>query len=49
MRVLLTSAGLETEEKRGKLTQPLKEQPRLTNICALLIRDLADGMEIVGE
>lgn len=25
MRVLLTSAGLETEEKRGKLTQPLKE------------------------
>lgn len=39
----------ETEEKRGKLNQPLKEQLRLTNTCALVIRDLADGMEIVGE
>lgn len=38
-----------TGEKRGKLTYPLKENVRLTNTCALIIRDLADGMEIVGE
>lgn len=39
----------ETGEKRGKLTQPIKEQLQLTNTCALVIRNLADGMEIVGE
>lgn len=36
-------------EKRGKLTSPLKEHLQLTNTCALVIRDLADGMEIIGE
>lgn len=39
----------ETGEKRGKLILPLKEHMQLTNTCALVIRDLADGMEIVGE
>lgn len=38
-----------TGEKRGKLAYPLKNHVRLTNTCALLIRDLPDGMEIIGE
>lgn len=37
-----------TGEKRGKLRSPLKEHIQLTNTCALLIRDLPDGMEIIG-
>lgn len=36
-------------EKRGKLTSPLKGHLQLTNTCALVIRDLTDGMEIIGE
>lgn len=39
----------ETGEKRGKLTIPLKEHLQLTNTCALVIRNLADGIEIIGE
>ncbi len=38
-----------TGEKRGKLTYPLKNNVKLTNTCALLIRDFPDGMEIIGE
>lgn len=38
-----------TGEKRGQLTYPLKKHMRLTNTCALVIRNLPDGMEIVGE
>lgn len=36
-------------EKRGKLAFPLKDNVRLTNTCALVIRELPDGMEIIGE
>jgi len=36
-------------EKRGKLTYPLKGNVRLTNTCALRIRDFPDGVEIIGE
>lgn len=36
-------------EKRGKLSDPLKENVKLTNTCALVIRDFPDGMEIIGE
>ena len=36
-------------EKRGKLAWPLKSNVRLTDTCALLIRNLPDGMEIIGE
>lgn len=38
-----------TGEKRGKLAWPLKSNVRLTNTCALVIRNLPDGMEIIGE
>lgn len=38
-----------TGEKTGKLEYPLKDNVRLTNTCALAIRDLQDGMEIIGE
>lgn len=38
-----------TGEKRGKLTYPLKDNVRLTNTCALVIRNLPDGIEIIGE
>lgn len=38
-----------TGEKRGKLAYPLKNNVRLTNTCALVIRDVPDGMEIIGE
>ena len=38
-----------TGEKRGKLTYPLKNNVKLTNTCALVIRDFPDGMEIIGE
>lgn len=36
-------------EKRGKLAYPLKDNVRLTNTCALVIREFPDGMEIIGE
>lgn len=36
-------------EKRGKLAYPLKDHVRLTNTCALVIRDFPDGVEIIGE
>lgn len=36
-------------EKRGKLAYPLKDNVRLTNTCALAIRDVPDGIEIIGE
>lgn len=36
-------------EKRGKVAYPLKENVRLTNTCALAIRDFPDGLEIIGE
>lgn len=36
-------------EKRGKLAYPLKDNVKLTNTCALAIRDFPDGMEIIGE
>ena len=36
-------------EKEGKLTYPLKSNVQLTNTCALVIRDLPDDMEIIGE
>lgn len=38
-----------TGEKIGKLVYPLKNNVKLTNICALIIRDFPDGMEIIGE
>ena len=38
-----------TGEKRGKLAYPLKKNVRLTNTCALVIRDFPDGVEIIGE
>ncbi len=36
-------------EKRGKLTYPLKNNVKLTNTCALVIRHFPDGLEIIGE
>ncbi len=36
-------------ERRGKLTVPLKNHIKLTNTSALVIRDLSDDMEIIGE
>lgn len=39
----------ETGEKGGKLSYPLKKNVRLTNTCALVIRDFPDGLEIIGE
>lgn len=36
-------------EKRGKVTYPLKHNMKLTNTCALMIRDFPDGLEIIGE
>ena len=38
-----------TGERRGKLPYPLKNNVRLTNTCALVIRDFPDGVEIIGE
>ena len=38
-----------TGEKRGKMTYPIKENVKLTNTCALVIRDFPDDMEIIGE
>ena len=36
-------------EKCGKVVYPLKDNIRLTNTCALAIRDFPDGLEIIGE
>lgn len=36
-------------EKCGKVAYPLKNHVRLTNICALAIREFPDGLEIIGE
>ena len=38
-----------TGEKKGKLTYPIKNNVRLTNTCALVIRKFPDGLEIIGE
>lgn len=38
-----------TGERKGKLPYPLKSHVRLTNTCALVIRNFSDGMEIIGE
>ncbi len=35
-------------EKRGKMEYPLKDNIRLTNTCALALRDFLDGLEIIG-
>ena len=36
-------------ERRGKVNYPLKDNLRLTNTCALVIREFLDGLEIIGE
>lgn len=36
-------------ERKGKLTYPIKNNVKLTNTCALVIRDFSDGVEIIGE
>lgn len=36
-------------EKRGKLAYPLKNNVKLTNTSALVIRDFPDGVEIIGD
>ena len=33
----------------GKVEWPLKNNVRLTNTCALVIRKFPDGLEIIGE
>lgn len=35
-------------EKTGKAAFPLKKNIRLTNTCALVVRGLPDGLEIIG-
>lgn len=42
-------AHCATGEKRGKLAYPLKNNVKLTNTCALVIRDFPDGLEIIGD
>lgn len=36
-------------EKRGKVAYPLKDNVRLTNTCALVVREFPNGLEIIGE
>ena len=36
-------------EARGKVEYPIKDNMRLTNTCALVIREFPDGLEIIGE
>lgn len=36
-------------ETRGKVEYPIKDNVRLTNTCALVIREFPDGLEIIGE
>lgn len=38
----------ESGEKGGKMEYPLKDNVKLTNTCALVIRDIPNGMEIIG-
>ena len=35
-------------EKTGKVAFPVKENIRLTNTCALAVREIPDGLEIIG-
>lgn len=35
-------------EAEGKVAWPLKANLRLTNTCALIVRDFPDGLEIIG-
>lgn len=35
-------------EVRGKVEYPLKDPIRLSNTCALVIREFPDGLEIIG-
>lgn len=36
-------------EKRGKVEYPLKDNMQLTNTCALAVRDIPNGLAIIGE
>ena len=46
----LINTKLDQEgETRGKLAYPLKDNVRLTNTCALVVRALPDELEIIGE
>lgn len=36
-------------EVQGKVAYPLKDNIRLTNTCALAIRNFPDGLEIIGQ
>jgi len=36
-------------EKRGKLEYPVKDNIRLTDNSALVVRNFSDGLEIIGE
>lgn len=36
-------------EKRGKVSFPLKDNIRLTNTCALAIRNIPNELEIIGQ
>ena len=36
-------------EKKGKVEYPLKDNMRLTNTCALAVREFPNGLEIIGE
>lgn len=36
-------------EKRGKVEFPLKDNMRLTNTCAFAVRDIPNGLTIIGE
>ena len=36
-------------ENRGKVKYPIKDNIRLTNTCALAVRDFPNGLEIIGE
>lgn len=46
-----TKLGVHCQEgeKRGKVLYPLKENIRLTNTSALVIRELPNELEIIGE
>lgn len=36
-------------EKRGKIAYPLKDNLKLTNTCALVIREIPNELDIIGE
>ena len=36
-------------EKKGKVEYPLKDNIRLTNTCSLAVRDIPNGLAIIGE